>query len=64
MHEYLMEYDRYFGHDRRFQVLATNREEAMRIGNERLNKMLDRDDIIPGTLRVIRKLKPSFGEPR
>ena len=61
MHEYLMEYEGYFGHGR-FQVTAENREEALKIGNKYLDESHNRDNIIPGTLKAIRKLKPSFGK--
>lgn len=63
-HEYLMEAEQYFGGKYRFQVNAENREEAMAKGEEHLRTGLNRDNIIRGTLRVVRKLKPQFGKQR
>ena len=61
-HEYLMEVTRYFGGATRFQVEASNRDEAKIIGIKRADEMFGRDNIINGSIRVVKKLKPSFGE--
>lgn len=61
-HEYLMEVIRYFGGATRFQVEASNKDEAKAIGIKRANELFGRDNIINGTLRVVKKLKSSFGE--
>ena len=60
MNEYLFEYKQYVGSEnRRYQVVANNEEEARRLV---INALSEENNMIPGTLRLIRKLKPSFGE--
>lgn len=60
-HEYLMEVEQYFGGKLRFQVTASNREEAMLKGKEYLKNKPGRDNRIDDSLKVVKKLKPSFG---
>lgn len=60
MNEYLFEYQLYVG-DRavRYQVVAENEYEAEDMV---VNALAGETNMIPGTLKLIRKLKPSFGE--
>lgn len=61
-HEYLMEIQQYFGGKLRFQVAAESREDAMNKARNYLNeRRYDRDNRIEDSLRVVKKLKPSFG---
>ena len=60
MHEYLMEVEQFFGGKYRFQVNASNREEAMENGRKH-SKERHNDNFIKDTLKVVKKLKPSFG---
>ena len=61
-HEYLMEIQQYFGGRLRFQVTAESREEALDKARDYLNeRRYDRDNRIEDSLRVVKKLKPSFG---
>lgn len=59
-HEYLMSIQRYFGGEKRFQVTATSKAEAI----EKAKKTLFYcdSDSIKFSLKCIRKLKPSFGK--
>jgi hypothetical protein len=60
VNEYLFEYKQYVGSEnRRYQVVASNEEEARRLV---VSSLSEENNMIPGTLRLIRKLKPSFGE--
>ena len=60
MNEYLFEYKQYVGSEnRRYQVVAANEDEARRLV---ISALSEENNMIPGTLRLIRKLKPSFGE--
>lgn len=61
MHEYLMEVQHYFLGSQRFQVNAEDKIEATKKGVEYANRTFGRDNCIPGTVKDIRKLKPSFG---
>lgn len=59
MHEYLMEIDHYFGSPKRFQVVADTKEEAIEKAKE--TSFYKNDDcLIKSSLRVVKKLKPSF----
>lgn len=60
MNEYLFEYQPYVG-DRaiRYQVVAENKHDAEDMV---VNALAGETNMIPGTLKLIRKLKPSFGE--
>ena len=60
MHEYLMEIDYYFIGARRFQVTALNKADAMERAKEA--PIYKDREAIKSSLRVVRKLKPSFGE--
>lgn len=61
-HEYLMEIQQYFGGKLRFQVVAESREDAMNKARNYLNeRRYDRDNRIEDSLRIVKKLKPSFG---
>jgi hypothetical protein len=60
-HEYLMSAEKYFG-TARFQVEADSKEEAKAKGIEYMNRVHGKDNWITGTVKVDRKLKPSFGE--
>ena len=57
-----MEYETYFGGKRRFQVNATNKEEAKKKGAEYIARMPGSDNVIKESLRCVKKLKPSFGK--
>ena len=60
MNEYLFEYKQDVGFEiRRYRVVANDEEEARQIV---ISALSEENDMIPGTLRLIRKLKPSFGE--
>lgn len=59
-HEYLMSVQCYFGGEKRFQVTAFNREAA--IEKAKRTQFYRDDNTIPGTLKCVRKLKPSFGK--
>ena len=62
-HEYLMEIQQYFGGRMRFQVVAESREDAMTKARLYLNeRRYDKDNRIEDSLRVVKKLKPSFGK--
>ena len=61
MHEYLMEVEQFFGGKYRFQVNASSREEAMENGRKHI-KERHNDNFIKDTLKVVKKLKPSFGK--
>ena len=61
MHEYLMEVQHYFLGKQRFQVNADNKIAAVEKGIEYANRVFGRDNYISGTVKAIRKLKPSFG---
>lgn len=62
-HEYLVEIQQYFGGRMRFQVLAESREDALVKAKEYLNeRRYDKDNRIEDSLRVVKKLKPSFGK--
>jgi len=59
MHEYLMEVGHYFYGTKRFMATAKNREEAIEVGSQYIASLHD-DNYIKGTVKVVRKLKPSF----
>jgi hypothetical protein len=59
-HEYLMSIETYFGGEKRFQVTAANKTEAVEKAKE--TQFYRSDNTIPDTLKCIRKLKPSFGK--
>lgn len=59
-HEYLMVAQTYFG-SARFQVEADSKDEAKEKGIEYMNRVHGKDNWISGTVKVDRKLKPSFG---
>lgn len=60
MNEYLLEYKGYVGHGtKRYQVIAENEEEALKLA---ASALAEENNYIPESLKVIRKLKPSFGE--
>ena len=60
MNEYLFEYKTYVGHRTvRYQVVAENEHEAEDMV---VNALAGKTDMIPCTLKLIRKLNPSFGE--
>lgn len=61
MHEYLMEVGHYFLGSVRFQVVANDRAEAMEKGAEYV-KNLHNDNYIKDHIKVVKKLKPSFGD--
>ena len=61
MHEYLMEAGHYFRGAVRFQVVASDRSEAMKKGGEYVKSLHD-DNYIKDHIKVIKKLKPSFGD--
>lgn len=58
MHEYLMEIQQYFG-TKRFQVTADSREEALEKSKDTI--YYKDSNSIKESLRVVKKLKPSFG---
>ena len=60
-HVYLMEVQKYFGGRVRFQVVASDKDEAKEKGLSEAEKLFGRDNIIRESIRVDRKLKPSFG---
>ena len=61
MHDYLMEVDHYFNGPIRFQVTAENKNDAMVKGLKFLNRGANHYvNCISGSLRCVRKLKPSF----
>lgn len=67
MHKYLMEAQHYFLGARRFQVEAADMDEALMKGQTYMNSLLDKDFFIHYddgryVLRVVKKLKPSFGK--
>ena len=67
MHEYLMEAQHYFLGARRFQVEANDRDEALMKGQTYMKSLLDKDNFIHNddgsyVLKVVKKLKPSFGK--
>lgn len=59
-HEYLMSIQRYFGGEERFQVTATSKEKA--VEKAKGTPFYRSDNTISGTLKCVRKLKPSFGK--
>jgi hypothetical protein len=59
-HEYLMSIERYFGGEKRFQVTATSKEEA--IEKAKKTPFYCCGEVLQYTLKCIRKLKPSFGK--
>lgn len=61
MHEYLMEVGHYFRGTVRFQVCALNKADAIVRGNEYV-RLLHDDNYIKGTVKCVKKLKPSFGK--
>lgn len=61
-HEFLLEYETYFGKGPRFQVLANDRAEALKLGKRYLEERNHGGNVIIDSLKVIRKLKPSFGK--
>lgn len=58
MHEYLVEIECYFGRRYRFQVSAESKEEALEKAKETV--YFKDDNAIKSSLRVVKKLKPSF----
>lgn len=58
-HEYLMSMQRYFGGETRFQVTAESKEEAIEKAKKTIFYVHD-DNTIKNSLRVVKKLKPSF----
>ena len=62
MHEFLMEYQTYFGRGPRFQVVAKDRAEALELGEKYIKETLHEHNAINGSLKVVRKLKPSFSK--
>jgi len=60
-HVYLMEVQKYFGGRVRFQVVASDKDEAKEKGLGVASNLFGKDNIIRETIRVDRKLKPSFG---
>ena len=64
MHEYLMEVERWFGGHYRFQVLAYSKEHAMMSGKMYLTSTEPNysNEYHMDTLKVVRKMKPSFGQ--
>lgn len=62
LHEYLIGVQKYFGGEQRLQVLASGKEEARIKGLQQAEKLFGKDNIIKDSIRVIRKLKPSFGQ--
>ena len=61
-HEYLIGVQKYFGGEQRLQVLASGKEEARIKGLQQAEKLFGKDNIIKDSIRVIKKLKPSFGQ--
>lgn len=60
-HVHLMEVQKYFGERVHFQVVASDKNEAKEKGLENAEKLFGSDNIIRESIRVDRKLKPSFG---
>ena len=61
MHEYLLSVQHFFLGEYRFQVVAENKVDAIIKGTEYVNRVLGKDNCFPDTVKVIKKLKPSFG---
>lgn len=57
--EYLMSMERYFGGEFRFMVTAENKTEAIEKAKKTTYYLHD-DGYIKSSLRVVKKLKPSF----
>ena len=62
MNEFLMEYQTYFGRGPRFQVLANDEAEALKLGEKYIEETIHGYSVIGGSLKVVRKLRPSFGK--
>lgn len=64
MHEYLMEVERWFGSRYRFQVLAHSPGQALMSGKMFLvgTEPNYQEEYHMDTLRVVRRLKPSFAQ--
>lgn len=62
MHEYLMEVERWFEGKYRFQILAQSKDHALMAGKMYLinTEPNYENEYHMDTIRVIRKLKPSF----
>ena len=60
MHEYLMEIDLWFFRTSRFQVTADTKAEALEKAKE--SSFYKDSNAIKSSLRVVRKLKHSFGK--
>lgn len=58
-HEYLMECRKFFSGNERFQVVASSKDEAMILGEQYIRRD---SNFIKESLRVVRKMKPSFGK--
>lgn len=61
MHEYLIEVGHYFFGTVRFQVEGHDRSEALENARKRVEKLHD-DNYIKDYIKVVKKLKPSFGK--
>lgn len=61
MHEYLLEVDKWFFGTYCFQVVAESKADALKKGRAHIRDSVDIGYMHMNTLRVIRKLKPSFG---
>lgn len=61
MHEYLMEVTHYFLGRQRFQVVAENKADAIEKGTEYIKKF-GKDNYYMDSVKVVKKLKPSFPE--
>lgn len=59
-HEYIMGIQRYFGGEKRFQVTATSKAEA--IEKAKQTPFYQSNDVWRDKLRCVRKLKPRFGK--
>ena len=62
MREFLMEVKHFFLGDYRFQVVAEDRADAITKGTEYVDRVLGRDNCYRDTVRVVKRLKPSFGK--
>ena len=61
MHEYLMEVTHFFQGVCRFQVIASDKTAAIEKGTEYIKQRYGKDNCYMNTIKVVRKLKPSFG---
>ena len=62
MHRYLMCVPKYFGSQFRFEVEATDENDAIQQAKEYISNMPGRENMIFEGLVCVRKLAPSFGE--